>query len=107
MPKKKLAAARPVKDDARWFEENQDRLLQLFEKAAKEGSLRLGDRNVGITLSMRKGPSQKPRSQKVMLRIPADDLDRARQQAAHRGIRYQTYIKSLLHQALDRQSKSR
>ena len=42
-----------------------------------------------------------------MLRIPVDDLDRARQQAAHRGIGYQTYIKSLLHQALDRQAKSR
>ena len=107
MPKKKLAVAGPVKDDARWFEENQDRLLQLFEKAEKEGSLRLGDKSVGITLTTRRGALQKPRSQKVMLRIPTDDLERARQQAAHRGIGYQTYIKSLLHQALDRQAKSR
>jgi predicted DNA binding CopG/RHH family protein len=107
MPKKKLAVARPVPDEARWFEENQDQLLQLFEKAESQGSLRIGERSIGITVSKRRGALQKPRSQKVMLRIPADDLDRARQQAAHRGIGYQTYIKSLLHQALERQSKSR
>jgi predicted DNA binding CopG/RHH family protein len=107
MPKKKLAAARTVQDEARWFEANQEQLLRMFEKAESEGSLRIGGKSVGITLSKRRGSIQKPRSQKVMLRIPADDLDRARQQAAHRGIGYQTYIKSLLHQALERQAKAR
>ena len=107
MPKKKLADTRTEFEEARWFEENQDRLLRLFEKAGKEGTLRIGRKSVGITLSKRTESLERPRSQKVMLRIPTGDLDRARQQAAQKGIGYQTYIKSLLHQALDQQSKAR
>ena len=107
MPKKKLADTQTELEEARWFEKNQDRLFRLFERAEKEGSLRIGGKTVGITLSKRTGALARPRSQKVMLRIPTDDLDRARRQAAHKGIGYQTYIKSLLHQALEQQSKAR
>ena len=103
MLKKKLADARTETEEARWFEENQDRLLKLFEQAAKEGALRVGGRSVGITLSKRTESLERPPSQKVMLRIPRDDLERARRQAAGRGIGYQTYIKMLLREALDRQ----
>ena len=28
-------------EEARWFEENQDRLLELFEQAGKDGALRI------------------------------------------------------------------
>jgi predicted DNA binding CopG/RHH family protein len=41
-----------------------------------------------------------------MLRIPADDVDRARRQAADKGIGYQTYIKMLLRAGLDREEKA-
>jgi predicted DNA binding CopG/RHH family protein len=105
MAKKKLADAQSEAEEAQWFEENEDRLLQLFEQAAKEGALRVGGRSVGITLSKETGAVLKPRSQKVMLRIPTDDLDRARRIAAGKGIGYQTYIKMLLRQGLDREEK--
>ena len=107
MPKKELADARTETEEARWFEENQDRLLKLFEQAAKEGALRVGGRSVGITLSKRTESLERPPSQKVMLRIPRDDLERARRQAAGRGIGYQTYIKMLLREGLDRQEHAR
>jgi len=103
MPKKKLSETRSEAEEARWFEENQERLLKLFEQAAKEGSLRVGGKSVGITLSKETEALRKPPSQKVMLRIPVDDLDRARRQAARKGIGYQTYIKILLREGLDRQ----
>ncbi len=63
MSKKKLAAARTEAEEARWFEENQDRLLKLFARAEKEGKLRIGSKSVGITLSKRTGlsPSRLPR----------------------------------------------
>jgi len=105
MPRKKLAETRTELEEARWFEENQDRLLRLFEKAENEGTLRIGQKSIGITLSKRTESLVKPRSQKVMLRIPTDDLDRARQQAAQKGIGYQTYIKSLLHEGLEREER--
>ena len=107
MLKKKLADTHTELEEARWFEQNQDRLLRLFAKAEKEGSLRIGGKSVGITLSKRTESVTKPRTQKVMLRIATEDLERARRQATHKGIGYQTYIKSLLHQALEQQSKSR
>lgn len=107
MRKRKLAEAKTEAEEARWFEENQDRLLALFERAEKEGALRVGERTVGITISKKTESVKRPRSQKVMLRIPKDDLDRARRQATDKGIGYQTYIKMLLHAGLNREEKVR
>lgn len=101
MPSKKRAAVRSEAEEARWFEENQDRILKLFERARKEGKLRIGSRSVGVTLSKSTGALLKPPSQKVMLRIPTQDLERAKRLAAAKGLGYQTYIKSLLRQGLD------
>ena len=107
MPKKKLAETRTEAEEARWFDENQQRLLELFEQAEKEGGLRVGGRSVGITLSKNTESLQKPASKKVMLRIPTGDLDRARRQAARKGLGYQTYMKMLLREGLDREEKIR
>jgi predicted HicB family RNase H-like nuclease len=107
MPKKKLAEMKTEAEEARWFEANQGRLLKLFEQAAKEGALRVGGKSIGITLSKKTETVRKPPSRKVMLRIPTDDVDRARRQAADKGIGYQTYIKMLLRAGLDRKEKAR
>jgi predicted DNA binding CopG/RHH family protein len=106
MRKKELAQARTEAEEARWFDENQDRLLKLFEQAEREGALRVGGRSIGITLSKKTGSVERPPSQKVMLRIGTEDLDRARRQAAGKGIGYQTYIKMLLREGLDRQENA-
>ena len=79
MPKKRLASARTEAAEALWFEKNQDQLLKLFEEAGRKG----------------------------MLRIPADDLDRARHLAERKGLPYQTYMKLLLREGLDREEKTR
>jgi predicted DNA binding CopG/RHH family protein len=107
MLKKKLAETKTEAEEARWFEDNQDRLLKLFEQAEKEGSLRVGGKSVGITLSKKTETVQRPPSQKVMLRIPTADVDRARRQAADKGIGYQTYIKMILRAGLDKGEKLR
>lgn len=107
MPRKKLASARTEAQEGRWFEDNQDRILKLFEQAEKEGALRIGGKSIGITLSKRTEGLVKPRSQKVMLRVPTDDLERARRLAANKGIGYQTYIKLLLREGLDREERVR
>lgn len=105
MSRKRLSATRSEAEEARWFEENEDRLLLLFQQAAKEGALRIGGRSVGITVSKETEALVKPRSQKVMLRVPTDDLARARRIAAGKGIGYQTYIKILLREGLDREER--
>ena len=105
MPRRKLADARTEAEEARWFEENQERIMKLFEQAEKEGTLRIGGRSVGITVSKRTETLVKPRSQKVMLRVPTDDLERARRLASGKGLGYQTYMKMLLRAGLDREEK--
>jgi predicted DNA binding CopG/RHH family protein len=44
-------------------------------------------------------------SETVTIRIPPEELARARTLAAKRGIPYQTYLKMLLHEALDAEEK--
>ncbi|MEK7405507.1 MAG: hypothetical protein AAB225_10400 [Acidobacteriota bacterium] len=105
MARKTLAGCRTEEAEARWFQQNQDRLLELFEKGLKQGALRRGARSVGITISKRTGDIVRPPSQKVALRIPTGDLERARELAARKGLGYQTYIKMLLHEGLDRESR--
>jgi len=90
MPNKRLSETQSEAEEARWFEENQERLLKLFEQAEKEGSLRVGGKSVGITLSKKTQTLRKPPSQKAILWVPVDDLDRARRRAARKGIGHQT-----------------
>jgi len=104
---KKRSAIRSEAEEARWLEENQERLLKLFEQAEREGVLRVGGRNIGITLSKTARTVKEPPSQKVMLRIPRGDVERARIQAAGKGIGYQTYMKMLSHAGLAREDKVR
>jgi predicted DNA binding CopG/RHH family protein len=40
------------------------------------------------------------------IRLDPDDIARARKQAEQRGLKYQTYIKMLLHDALKRREKA-
>jgi predicted DNA binding CopG/RHH family protein len=41
----------------------------------------------------------------ITIRLPEDDLTRARAFAAQKGLRYQTYLKMLLHKALNSEEK--
>jgi hypothetical protein len=101
MAKRKLVHARTEAEEAAWFEQNQDHLLKLFDQAAKQGALRVGGKSIGISINKQTGALVRPRSQKVMLRMPVDDLERARRLAASKGIGYQTYIKMIVKQGLD------
>ena len=78
-----------------------------MSKPEKEGTLRIGANSIGVTLSKHTESLVKPPSKKVMLRIPTDDLDRARRLAAAKGLGYQTYIKVLLREGLNREEKLR
>jgi predicted DNA binding CopG/RHH family protein len=42
----------------------------------------------------------------VTIRLPVADLEKAQEIADKRGLPYQTYIKGLLHQALERERRA-
>ncbi len=75
-------------EEAAWWHSNEDGLLEDFKKAEKEG--RLG---IGTALKRAALPS-------TTIRLDPDDIAKARVQAAERGLRYQTYLKMIIHEAL-------
>ena len=88
--------------EADWWYKNRKQLDKDFLEAARSGELKLLDRR-----TLMKRISRSRVAKVVSIRLPESDLELARLQAAKRGLPYQTYIKSLLHQALDRQAKAR
>jgi len=73
--------------EAAWWDANPDFLVEQFELAAKQGKLQRG----------------LPKSTSVIIRIPVLDLQTAQRLAERKGLPYQTYMKMLLHQALERE----
>ncbi len=102
MAQRKMGQTKNETEEATWFEKNQNQLLKLFKRAAKDGSLRVGGKSIGISINKQTGALVRPRSQKVMLRMPVDDLERARRFAASKGLGYQTYIKMIVREGLDK-----
>ena len=92
--KRVLPAFKSEAEEAAWWHKNRERLDQDLMKAAKKGELKRLDR-AALKTSLAAS-----KARVVSIRLPEDDIDLARQQAAQRGLPYQTYIKSLLHQAL-------
>ena len=70
-----------------------------FEEAAKAGTPK--------TLTREDLVKRLSASRVISARLPEGDLARLRRLAARNGLPYQTYMKSLLHQALDREERRR
>jgi predicted DNA binding CopG/RHH family protein len=81
-------------DEAAWWDAHPEALTDRFQAAKLQGKLR--------RLSQTNLPGA---SETVTIRIANDELTRARRLAAKRGLRYQTYLKMLLHEALDNEEK--
>jgi predicted DNA binding CopG/RHH family protein len=75
-------------EEAKWWFDNQDELLNDFKQAAAEGRLGRGAaaRLGGIPTTT--------------IRLDPDDIALAREQASKKGLKYQTYLKMLVHEAL-------
>jgi hypothetical protein len=88
-------------EEAKWWFENEELVSREFEKATAEGRLKRG----GIRrLFAEKGipfpEPQKSPTPTTTIRLDTDDIAKARVQAAERGLRYQTYLKMIIHEAL-------
>ena len=93
MPKKKVGTVPKFKSEAAeaaWWDSHPDFIADQFEMAAKNGTLLHGV----------------PKSQSVTIRIPVKDLDAARLLSEKKGLPYQTFMKMMLHQALERERKA-
>jgi predicted DNA binding CopG/RHH family protein len=87
MEKRILPDFKSEAEEAKWWFDHQDELLQDFEQTAKAGSLGRGTaaRIGGIPTTT--------------IRLDPEDIALAREQASQRGLKYQTYLKMLVHEA--------
>jgi predicted DNA binding CopG/RHH family protein len=85
--------------EAEWWAKNQNVIADRFEQAKAAG--RLGKGTVARVARERQAGA----SPTITIRLAEDDLTRARAFAAEKGLRYQTYLKMLLHQALNSEEK--
>jgi predicted DNA binding CopG/RHH family protein len=96
MPKK--LSFKTEAQEAAWWAKNQNLIADRFEEA--QGAGKLGKGTVARVARERAGASPT-----ITIRLAEEDLTRARALAAEKGLRYQTYLKMLLHQALNSEEK--
>jgi predicted DNA binding CopG/RHH family protein len=92
--KRVIPAFKTAAEEAKWWYENRKVLDEDLVEASNMGRLK---RLSQATLKARLAASK---ARVVSIRLPENDIVLARRQAAQKGLPYQTYIKSLLHQAL-------
>ena len=75
-------------EEAAWWDSHPDETLGIFEQAAKDGTLGRG------TLARR------AQTAATSIRLDTADIELAKTIAQKRGLRYQTYLKMIIHQHL-------
>lgn len=91
-------------EEAKWWYDNRGKLSEEFHLAAKEGRLRRG--GVQRLLAERGIEFKEPKlTPTTTIRLDPDDIALARKQAEKRGLRYQTYLKMIIHEALRKAEK--
>jgi len=81
------------REEAEWWDAHPEVITELFLKAKKEGKIKRLPLVRGATKS-------------VTIRMPIADIETAHDLAEKKGLPYQTLIKGLLHQALERERKA-
>lgn len=94
--KSDMPLMRNEEDEARWWPKQEDRIAAQLEQAAEQGSLVRG-------ILPRRSAAIPP----TTIRLARTDIERARQQAEQRGLKYQTYLKMLIHEALQKEETRR
>ena len=82
-------------EEAQWWYDHRD-----VVEANLSEALRNGTANYGTAQRVMREIRE---SKNITIRMPLNDLDRARKLSKKKGLGYQTYMKMLLHEALDRE----
>ena len=86
-------------EEAQWWFDHRDEVAKAFKEAAREGKLQRGS---VATLARNENAGVTPTT---TIRLDPGDISRASALAAQRGLRYQTYLKMLVHEALEAEEK--
>jgi predicted DNA binding CopG/RHH family protein len=84
--------------EAEWWYRNRDMITRDLKEAAKTGAVK-----VLTKARLRERLQASATSRNITIRMQEGDIERARRLAEKKGIGYQTYMKILLREALDRE----
>ena len=101
-PKRVIPVFATEAEEAEWWYKNRNQHGKQLVAAVRSGQAQVLTKE---RLRERIAASRKTPSPVVALRIPEADLALARKQAEQKGLPYQTYIKSLLHETLIQREK--
>ncbi len=79
-------------EEAEWWDRHPEVIEDLFRRGVKAGTITHG--SVAKALQ----------TKSTTIRLFAEDLERAKVVAERKGLRYQTYLKMLIHEALKKES---
>ena len=82
-------------EEARWWDNHMDVVGKNLVEAIRTGAVKRG--------GPRRVIQERRESKNITIRVAVADIARARVLAAQKGIGYQTYMKILLKEALDRE----
>lgn len=86
-------------EEAQWWYDNHGKVQDALVDAMDNGTIRRG--------TAQRLTSEARVSRNITIRMAEADLDLARKQALEKGLPYQTYIKSVLHEALVKRERHR
>ena len=86
-------------EEARWWDEHKAMVEENLMQAMQDRTAQLG--------TAQRLVREARESKNITIRMPLADLERARKLSVSKGLAYQTLIKMLLHEALEREEKRR
>ena len=96
-PERRIPRFKTEADEAQWWDKQGNRIA-----SDVEGAVRAGVDMDSIPAPLARATGAK----NITIRLSLEDLSKARQLAQRRGLRYQTYVKMLLHQALEADART-
>jgi predicted DNA binding CopG/RHH family protein len=99
MIRKRIPKFRSEAEEARWWDQHKEQTATWTERAIQSG------KTTTLSAVMDKALKREGTTPTVSIRIAPGDIARARGLAEKKGLRYQTYLKMLLHEALDREER--
>ena len=85
-------------EEAKWWDEHMDAVGENLIAAMKSGTAHRG--------GPRRVLQERRESRNITIRMPLTDLQAAQEMAQKKGLPYQTYMKMLLHQALEKERRA-
>jgi hypothetical protein len=85
-------------EEAKWWDEHMDAVGENLIAGLKNGTAHRG--------GPRRVLQERRESRNITIRMPLTDLQAAQEMAQKKGLPYQTYMKMLLHQALEKERRA-